>query len=151
MSANATSLSASFRAADTATSAFTWGGYARLGLLTIGAAVVANAVFFYLAQVAVQYDPAFLPLGNVSAPIIFTVFPAVVATMLYAGLLQFVGKHAALVFTVISAITFVIMLLPDFTYIPTVDGVSNAEIGVLVVMHAIAAAVITRGLTSVRR
>jgi hypothetical protein len=30
-------------------------------------------------------------------------------------------------------------------------GVSNAEIGVLVVMHAIAAAVITRGLTSVRR
>ena len=151
MSANAASLSASLRAAHTATSAFTWGGYARLALLTIGAAVVANAVFFYLAQVAVQYDPAFLPLGNVSAPIIFTVFPAVVAAGLYAGLLQFVRKHAALGFTAISAITFVITLLPDFTYIPTVDGVSNAEIGVLVVMHAIAAAVITRGLTSVRR
>jgi hypothetical protein len=84
MSANAPSLSASFRAADTATSAFTWGRYARIGLLTIGASVVANAVFFYLAQVAVQYDPAFLPLGNVSAPIIFTLFPAVVAAMLYA-------------------------------------------------------------------
>jgi len=54
MSANATSLSASFRAADTATSAFTWGGYARLGLLTIGAAVVANAVFFYLGGVNEQ-------------------------------------------------------------------------------------------------
>jgi hypothetical protein len=151
MSANAASLSASFRVADTATSAFTWGRYARIGLLTIGASVVANAVFFYLAQVAVQYDPAFLPLGNVSAPIIFTVFPAVVAAMLYAGLLQSVRKHAALVFTVVSAITFVITLLPDFTYIPTVDGVSNGQIGVLVAMHAIAAAVITRGLTSVRR
>jgi hypothetical protein len=36
-------------------------------------------VFFYLVQVGVQYDPAFLPLGNVSAPIVFTVFPAVAA------------------------------------------------------------------------
>jgi hypothetical protein len=80
-----------------------------------------------------------------------TGFPAVVAAVLYAALLQFVRKHAALVFTVISAITFVVTLIPDFTYIPTVDGVSNAEIGVLVVMHAIAAAVITRGLTCVRR
>jgi hypothetical protein len=34
--------------------------------------------------------------------------------------------------------------------IPTVDGVSNVEIAVLLVMHAIAAAVITRGLTTVR-
>src|SRR5205823_768205 len=79
MSAHAASLAASFRPADTATSAFSWGRYARTGLLTIGAAGLANAAFFYLAQVAVPYDPAFLPLGNVSAPIMFTVFPAVVA------------------------------------------------------------------------
>ena len=151
MSANAASLSTTtFRTAKTDTSAFSWGRYARAGLLTIGASVAANALFFYLAQVAVQYDPAFLPLGNVSAPIIFTGFPAIVAALLYAALLQFVRKHAALVFTAISAITFVVTLIPDFTYIPTVDGVSNAEIGVLVTMHAIAAAVITRGLTSVR-
>ena len=151
MSANAASLSAMYRQADTATSAFSWGRYARTALLTIGASVLANAVFFYVAQLAVQYDPAFLPLGNVSAPIIFTVFPAVVAALLYAGLLRFVRKHAAMVFTVISAITFVFTLIPDFTYIPTVDGVSDAQIGVLVVMHLIAAAVITRGLTRVRR
>jgi hypothetical protein len=151
MSANAASFAASFRPAATVTSPFSWGRYARTGLLTIGAAVLANAVFFYLAQVGVRYEPGFLPLGNVSAPIIFTVFPAVVAAMLYAGLLQFVRKHAALVFTIFSAITFVVTLVPDFTYIPTVDGVTNAEIAVLVLMHAIAATVITRGLTSVRR
>jgi len=151
MSATAASLSASLRPTDTTTSAFSWGRYTRTGLLTIGAAVLANSVFFYLAQLAVPYDPAFLPLGNVSAPTIFTVFAAVVAAVLYAGLLQIVRKQAAIVFTIISAITFVVTLIPDFTYIPTVDGVSNAEIGVLVVMHAIAAAVITRGLTSVRR
>jgi hypothetical protein len=150
LSANAASLSANLPA-DTATGAFSWGRYARIGLLTIGAAVLANAVFFYLAQLGMQYDPAFLPLGNVSAPIIFTVFPAVVAAVLYAGLLQFVRKHAALVFTMISAITFVVTLIPDVTYIPTLDGVSNAEVGVLVAMHTIAAAVITRGLTSIRR
>jgi tryptophan-rich sensory protein len=151
MSANAASLSATYRQTAAATSAFSWGRYARTGLLTIAASVLANSIFFYAAQVAVQYDPAFLPLGNVSAPIIFTVFPAVMAALLYAGLLQFVRKHAAMVFTVVSAITFVVTLIPDFTYIPTVDGVSNAEIAVLVVMHSIAAAVITRGLTSVRR
>ena len=151
MSASAASLSTSFRPTHTAATAFSWGRYARAGLLTIGASVLANAAFFYLAQVAVQYDPAFLPLGNVSAPIIFTVFPAVVATLLYAGLLRFVRKNAATVFAVISAITFLVTLIPDVTYIPTVDGVSNAEIGVLLVMHALAAAIITRGLTNVRR
>jgi hypothetical protein len=151
MSASATSLTTSFRPAASATSAFSWGRYARVGLLTTAASVLANAAFFYLAQVAVQYNPAFLPLGNVSAPIIFTIFPAAGAALLYAGLLQFVRKHAATVFTVASAMTFVLTLIPDFTYIPTVDGVSNAEIGVLVAMHAMAAAVITRGLTSVRR
>jgi hypothetical protein len=126
-------------------------GYARTGLLTIGASVLVNAVFFDAAQIGVQYDPTFLPLGNVSPPIIFTLFPAVVAAALYAGLLQFIRKHAATVFIVISAITFVVTLIPDFAYIPTVDGVSNSEIAVLVVMHTMAAAVITRGLTSVRR
>ncbi|MBV9895094.1 MAG: hypothetical protein JO020_13080, partial [Chloroflexi bacterium] len=111
MSTTAVSLSATYSQADTAASTvFSWGRYARTGLLTIGASVAANAVFFYAAQVAVQYDPAFLPLGNVSAPIIFTVFPAVFATLLYAGLLQFVKRQAALVFTVISAITFVVTL-----------------------------------------
>jgi hypothetical protein len=151
MSADTTSLSATYRQASTVSSAFSWGRSARTGLLTVGAAVLANAVFYYAAQVAVPYDPAFLPLGNVSAPIIFTVFPAVVATLLYAGLLQFVRSHAALVFTVLAAITFVVTLIPDFTYIPTVDGATNAEIAVLVAMHVIAAAVITRGLTTVRR
>jgi hypothetical protein len=60
----------------------------------------------------VPYDPAFLPLGNVSVPIIFTVFPAVVGALLYAGLVQCVRKHAAVAFTLISAITFVVTLIP---------------------------------------
>jgi len=50
MSASAVSLSTSFRPADTTTPAFTWGRYARAGLLTIGVSVLANAVFFYLRR-----------------------------------------------------------------------------------------------------
>ena len=44
-----------------------------------------------------------------------------------------------------------VSLIPDFTYIPTIDGVSNTQIAVLVVMDAIAATVITRGLTRIGR
>ena len=52
---------------------------------------------------------------------------------------------------VISAITFVVTLIPDFTYIPTVPGPSNPQTAVLVVMHVIAAAVIVRMLTGTPR
>ena len=45
MSASAVSLSTSFRPTDTTTPAFTWGRYARAGLLTIGVSVLANPVF----------------------------------------------------------------------------------------------------------
>jgi 8-oxo-dGTP pyrophosphatase MutT (NUDIX family) len=52
------------------------------------------------------------------------------------------------IFTVISAITFVVTLIPDFTYIPTVPGSSPAQTAILVLMHVIAATVIVRLLTS---
>jgi hypothetical protein len=44
----------------------------------------------------------------------------------------------------------VVTLLPDFIYIPGVEGASNAQTAVLVLMHVIAAAVIVRMLTSQR-
>ena len=57
-------------------------------------------------------------------------------------------RRAAGIFTVISAIVFVVTLIPDFTYIPTVPGSSNAQTAILVLMHVIAAGVIVRLLTS---
>ncbi len=65
-------------------------GPLRTGLLTVGAAVLASAVFYCAAQVAAPYDAAFLPLGNVSAPVMFA------AALLHAGLLQLVRTQAAL-------------------------------------------------------
>jgi hypothetical protein len=126
---------------------FSWGRYALRGIGTIVAAVLANTLFYYLGGALVAYDPDFIVLSNPSGAAIFTVVPAIVAVLLYAGLVR-LTTHPAGIFTVISAITFVVTLIPDFTYIPTVPGASNAQTAVLVLMHVIAAAAIVRLLTS---
>jgi hypothetical protein len=129
--------------------AFGWGGYAVRGLGTVVAAVLANTLFYYLGGALVAYDPEFIVLSNPSGAAIFTVVPAIVAVLLYAGLVRFT-RHPATILTVVSAIVFVVTLVPDFTYIPTVPGASNGQTAVLVLMHVIAAAVIVRLLTGTR-
>ena len=57
-------------------------------------------------------------------------------------------RHPAAIFTVISAIVFVVTLIPDFSYIPTVPGASNGQTAILVLMDVIAVSVIDRLLTS---
>jgi hypothetical protein len=127
-----------------------WARYAVRGLATVVAAVLANSLFYYVGGAVVGYDPEFVVLSNVSGAAIFTVAPAMVAVLLYAGLLRFT-RHPAGIFTAISAIVFVVTLIPDFTYIPSVPGSSNAQTAVLILMHVIAAAVIVRGLTTTPR
>jgi hypothetical protein len=133
--------------ASTQARAFSWGRYALRGLGTVVAAVLANTLFYYLGGALVAYDPDFIILSNPSGAAIFTVVPALVAVLLYAGLVRF-SRHPALIFSVISAIVFVVTLIPDFTYIPTVPGASNGQTAILVLMHVIAASVIVRLLTS---
>jgi hypothetical protein len=151
MSATATSIARlAPAAANPITSArVSWGAYARRGLATVFAAVAANTLFYYVGSALIGYNPDFIVLSNPSGAAIFTVFPAVMAVLLYAGLLRF-APRPALTFSVIAAVTFVVTLIPDLTYIPTVDGSSPAQTGVLMMMHVIAAAVIVRMLTTVR-
>ena len=66
------------------------------------AAVLANTRFYYLGGALVAYDPDFIILSNPSGAAIFTVVPAIVAVLLYAGLVRFT-RHPAAIFTVISA------------------------------------------------
>jgi Family of unknown function (DUF6069) len=125
---------------------FSWGRYALRGLGTVIVAVLANTLFYYLGGALVAYDPDFVILANPSGAALFTVVPAIGAVLLYAGLVRF-SRHPAAIFTVISAIVFVVTLIPDFTYIPTVPGASNGQTAILVLMHVIAASVIVRLLT----
>jgi tryptophan-rich sensory protein len=123
-----------------------WSHLARAGLATILAAVCANTVFYYLAQAFVSYDSTFVVLANPGGTIIMTLAPAVVAVLMYAALVRFTRRPER-IFDVIAALVFVVTLVPDFTYIPTVPGSSNPQTAVLVAMHVIAAVVIVGNLT----
>lgn len=109
------------------------GRLALVGLGTVAAAVAAN-VLVYAAGGA----------------IIVTLVSAVVAVLLYAALLRY-ARHPARVFKAVAAVVFVVTLVPDFTYIPTVPGATNGQTAVLVLMHAVAAGVIVGLLTTLAR
>lgn len=123
------------------------GRFALRGLATVAAAVLANVLVYFIGNAVVAYDPRFLPLTNVSGAIAFTLPAAIVAVLLYAALLRFARKPAR-TFSIISAVVFVVTVIPDFTYIPTVPGATGAQTAILVLMHIVAAGVIVRMLTT---
>ena len=101
MSANATSLSVAHSdstrrvASASAVSPRTnWGRFALRGLATIVAAVLANTLFYYVGGQLVAYDPDFIMLATPGGTIVMTVFPAIVAVLLYAALVRFT-RHPA--------------------------------------------------------
>ncbi len=134
---------------STATRDVNWGQFALVGLGTIVAAVLANAIVYFIGGALIAYDPQFLPLASVGAVIIFTVFPAIIAAVIYAILLRFT-LNPARIFTIIAVIALIISLIPDLTYIPTVPGVTTAQTAMLLLMHFVAAAVIVGILTRSR-
>lgn len=133
-----------------ATPSINWGRYALVGLGTIAAAVLANVFVYALGGALVAYDPQFPPLANVSGAVIFTVVPSIAAVFLYAILLRF-ARRPARTFAIIAAVTFVATLIPDFTSAPALPGATGGQIAVLVLMHVVAAAVITAMLTKLAR
>lgn len=126
------------------------GRFARIGLATVIAAVAANTLIYVIGSALVTYDSRFLPLANVSGEIVFTLPAAIGAVLLYAALLRF-SRNPARTFTIIAAVVFVVATIPDFTYIPTVPGVTGAQTAVLVLMHVAAAGVIVGILTAFTR
>jgi len=126
------------------------GRFARVGLAAVVAAVAANTLVYVIGGAFVPYDPRFLPLANVSGEIVFTLPAAVVAVLLYAALRRF-ARRPARTFTIIAAAVFVVTLIPDFTYIPTVPGATGGQTAVLVAMHVVAAGVIVGMLTTFAR
>lgn len=127
------------------------GRLARVGLATAAAAAIANALVYFAGKAVVGYDPAFLELGSALGIAIFTAVPAIVAALLYAALLRRGGDDPARVFAIISAVVFVVTLIPDFTFIPSEPGASNGQTSILVLMHAVAASVIVGMLTTFAR
>ncbi len=126
------------------------GRFARIGVATVITAVAANTLIYFIGGAFVHYDPQFLPLANVSGEIVFTLPAAIGAVLVYAALLRF-DRNPVRNFTLIAAVIFVLATIPDFTYIPTVPGVTGGQTAILVLMHIVAAAVIVRTLTTLAR
>lgn len=126
------------------------GRLARVGLATTLAATVANTLVYFIGGALVPYDPRFLPLASVSGAILFTLPAAIGAVLVYAALRRF-ARNPARTFTIIAAAVFVVTLIPDFTYIPTVPGATGGQTAILVTMHIVAAGVIVRMLTTLPR
>lgn len=126
------------------------GHVARVGLATVVAATLANVLVYYVGGALVAYNSRFLPLVGVIGSISFTLPAAIGAVLLYAVLLRF-AHHPARTFTIVAAVVFVVTLIPDFTYIPTVPGATGGQTAVLVAMHVVAAGVIVGILTTFAR
>src|SRR5215211_4291105 len=67
-------------------------GFVRIAALTIVAAVLANVLVYFLGDLVIRYDPEFLVLNNPSGVAIFTFTAAVVAVLVYAGLLRYTAN-----------------------------------------------------------
>jgi hypothetical protein len=119
-----------------------WGRFSLVGLGTIFAAIGANVLVYYAGRAIVGYEPQFTILADVGTTIFFTAIPAIGATLIYAALLRFARLPARL-FALIAAIVFVVTTVPDFTYIPGVPGATTGQTAILVLMHIVAATVIT--------
>ncbi len=114
--------------------------YARI-VLAATAANVANLAVCYLGDAIVGYNLDFVVLGTLGGTVSFTLTAALIAAILYGALLRRTANPVQ-TFNIVSAVVLVVTTIPDFTYIPGVEGSSTGQIGVLVVMHLVAAAVI---------
>jgi hypothetical protein len=127
-----------------------WTTFAWLSLAAVLASSIANALVYFAGNAVLGYDPAFVELGSALGIAICTAAPAVIASLLYATLVAKTERPARN-FTIVSAAVFVLSLIPDVTMLPGEPGSSNAQIAVLMLMHAVAAAIIVRVLTTFPR
>lgn len=124
-----------------------WGRVALAGLAAILAALVVNVLIYFIGQAFVAYNPEFLPLANVGAPVTFTVFFTAAAALVYALVLRF-ARNPVRTYTIIAVVALVVTLIPDFAYTPTVPGSSAGQTAILVLMHLIPAPIIIYLLTT---
>jgi hypothetical protein len=144
MSSIAMSASATVREK---TESIAWGRYALVGIATLVAAVIANVLVYFAGDALAYYDPQLKVLATVEPTISVTLMSGFVALLTYAALLRF-SRNPVRVYTIVSVVVLLISIVPDITYIPSVEGASNAQTAILILMHVVAAAVIVPLLTT---
>jgi hypothetical protein len=134
------------RTADLSSSTVRGSRVAIIGALTVISALIANLIVYAIGDALVGYDSDFVVLATPGGTIIFTLFFGTLAVLVYAAVLR-LSRNPVRHFTWISAVALIVSIIPDLTYIPGVEGASNGQTAVLIVMHVVAAAVIVAMLT----
>ena len=124
-----------------------WGRFATVGAGAVAAAGVANVVVYGIGDLFVRYDPKFVELGSALGVSLFTMALAIVAALVYAVLLL-KARNPERTFTIVSGVVLAVSLIPNVVLIPNEPGYSMAQDIVLMAMHAVAAVVIVRVLTT---
>lgn len=127
-----------------------WTTFGWLSFAAVLASSIANVLVYFAGEAIVGYDPAFPELGSALGIAICTAVPAVIAALLYATLVAKTERPTRN-FSIVSAVVFVVSLIPDVTLLPGEPGSSNAQIAVLMLMHIVAASIIVRVLTTFPR
>lgn len=126
------------------------GRFALVGLATVLAAIAANVVVYFIGSAVIGYDPDFLILSNVSATVTVTAMLAIPAVLTYAALVRFTANPAR-TFSILSLVLLIVSIIPDLTSVPSMEGASNGQTGILILMHIVAAGVIVWMLTNLTR
>lgn len=124
-----------------------WGRFALVGVGTVAAAVLANLLVYTIGSAVVEYDSRFSPLAGVGTTIVWTLVPAIVATLLYAVLLRQTANPAP-IFAGIAAAVVAVAVIAAVTSIPSVPGATVGQTTILVLMQVVGANVIVGLLTA---
>ena len=106
-----------------------------VGLLTVLAAVIVNAVVALVAKALFSVAPTFIPL-QVGSVIAFTVIGAIGAVIVFALLLRW-AKQPIRLFQRIAWVVLLVSLIPDLLlpFLGLFPGTTFAEVVALIVMH----------------
>ncbi len=75
---------------------------------------------------------------------------AIPAVLTYAALVRFTGNPVR-TFSILSLVLLIVSIIPDLSSVPSMEGASNGQTAILILMHVVAASVIVWMLTNLTR
>ncbi len=121
------------------------------GLTAVGSALAATLIVRWLAVATLDIPPEFLPLDGPGPVIFFTTVASAAAVGVYA-IVRRVALRPNLVFRIIAGVVLVLSVMPDLWLLTegaeeAFPGATPAAVGVLIVLHVVAAIAVVWSLT----
>ncbi len=122
------------------------------GLMAVGSALVGTLVVRALAVALLDIPPEFLPLAGPGPVIFFTTVASVAAVGVYA-IVRRVALRPNFAFRIIAGVVLVLSIMPDLWLLTegaeeAFPGATPAAVGVLILLHVVAAIAVVWSLTA---